>query len=998
MKTSAEIQQELGPQLEGDCLTGDLALVTYSTAACIYKIRPLAVVWPRSAEDVAKVVRYGGQNALPVIPRGAGSGLAGQVLGQGIILDFTRHMNRVEEIRPEANYIRVQPGAILGKVNEQLKAFGKRIPQDPASEAMCSIGGNVGNNSGGLRAFKIGSTKHHVRGLQVVLADGTSAWIRPAKAGSPELAAMAADAGTFGRLYRETDKLLKANEALIARHRPAMAKNTAGYDLFSIYHDGLVDLTRLIVGSEGSLAVVTDVELNLMDLPKCAATALLYFDSLDKACQAVPEILKFDPIAVEFMEKNFLNIVRKDQAVPPEYLPDGAEAVLLVEFLRPTAEENRTALQAMVRRVADERRLAFARREAYDADEQAMLWALRKAALPILHKLPPPKEIVPFIEDSVVPPERLAEYIKTLWAIFERHGVAAAMFGHAGDANLHVRPLLDLRSQKDIDTMRSIAGEVADVALAMGGTLSGEHGDGRVRSAYLRRQFGPVYEIMRQVKRLWDPAGLLAPENVITERTELDTEHLKYGPAYRVIATGSDYDREHWRLEIEKCHGCATCLAHCPNYKATGSLFAGPRAKVNLLKAAITGELDFAKLSLDPEFKAVADACYNCKSCRLECPSGVDTPGLMLIEKAYWARHRGLPLADRLFSRARLMGQLGSFFAPFSNAIAGMKVVQKLNRLMLGIAERPLPQFARDNLEKHGPRMTTRHGLQAVRATQKPQFTAPGATAASFAAVPEKPASTRKVALFAGCFELFNDPASGRALMDVLTALGCEVVLPEQRCCGLPAYTSGNREVALRDMRFNVEALAPLVDAGYAVVSGCPSCVLSLKEDLPEALAEDADHAAGARRVAAATFDAHDYILRLLEEKHGGTRPAVAHDISSPDFVKMKLAYHAPCHLRAMSQGLGPKKMLERAGGLKFALTNTTCCGMGGTFGMKEKNKATSLAIGDDFFRRLKAAGIEAVVTPCGMCKTQIESGSGLRVYHPMELLAEMLKPTAGRS
>ncbi|NIA22268.1 MAG: anaerobic glycerol-3-phosphate dehydrogenase subunit C [Anaerolineaceae bacterium] len=547
-----------------------------------------------------------------------------------------------------------------------------------------------------------------------------------------------------------------------------------------------------------------------------------------------------------------------------------------------------------------------------------------------------------------MPPERLVEYIHGLWEILDRHGVEAAMYGHAGDANLHVRPLLNLRSQQDIDKMVAMASEAADLVLSVGGTLSGEHGDGRVRSAYLRRQFGPLYEVMRQVKAIWDPDGILAPENVITDRTELDTEHLKYGPGYRVVPTGSQYDTEKMRLEIEKCHGCATCLAHCPTYKATGELFAGPRAKVNVLKALITGQFDFGELGLDPEFKALADFCYNCKTCRIECPSGIDTAALMLVEKAHWIRHKGPTPAERMFSKARLAGQMGSLMAPLSNRIAGWSIVKKINRRLAGIAERPLPKFARPSLENYP--------------------------------LPSSADAEHKVALFAGCFELFNDPASGRALIDVLAALGCEVILPEQRCCGLPAYTSGMFDAAGKDMQFNLARLGPLVEAGYDIISGCPSCVLSLKEDYPEALGQ-----AEAGTMAAAVYDSNAYVAKLLAE--GDDLPQAAGPVAN-----RRLAYHSPCHLRALGEGSTPKEMLERAGGIEFALVNSTCCGMGGTFGMKDRNLETSMKIAEDFFRRLKSARIEAVVTPCGMCKTQIEGGTGLRVYHPMELLAEILR------
>jgi Fe-S oxidoreductase len=726
----------------------------------------------------------------------------------------------------------------------------------------------------------------------------------------------------------------------------------------------------------------------------------LYFDTLEKAGAAVEHILKFDPIAVEFMEKNFLDIVRREKAVSAEYLPQQAEAVLLVEFALDSPEKNRAALRSMAARVADELKLSFTWREAYDTRQQELLWKLRKAVQPILYKLPPPKQITGFIEDGVIPPARLAEYIRGLWAIFKKHGVEAATFGHAGDANLHVRPLLDLRTQQDIDKMVAMADEANDLVLRMGGTLSGEHGDGRVRSPYLRRQFGPVYDLMRQVKRIWDPQGLLAPENVITDRTQMSTDDLRLGAGYRLVETGSDYDRPAMRLEAEKCHGCGTCLAYCPVYLASGEPLAAPRAKCNLLQAVISGELDFHKLGLDPRFKAVADLCYNCKTCRVECPSNVNAAALMLVEKAHWARHKGLPLADRLFSRARLVAKLGSLTAPLSNALARWPLVQKLGRAAAGIAARPMPRFSRDTLEGYAPSATPkREGGVATRpgrvATDEPAPTAAHGDPCGVAMPPPR-SSAHKVALFAGCFYIFNDAAAGRALVDVLRALGCEVVLPEQRCCGLPAYTSGDRLAALKDAEFNLAVLGPLVDAGYDIVSGCPSCTLSLREDYPDLL-----NVEESRQVSSAVYDAHEYVARLLAEKPAqasspipvGRLLAAAEIIESADakHPPYRLAYHAPCHLRALGLGAAPKELLERAG-LKFHLVNTTCCGMGGTFGLKQKNLELSNKIAADFFKRLRDAHIDAVVTPCGMCKTQIEGQTGLRVYHPMELLANLLK------
>jgi FAD/FMN-containing dehydrogenase/Fe-S oxidoreductase len=951
--TPDAIERALHGRIAGDVFTDRFSLTAYATAACIYKIMPAAVVVPKDASDVVAAVQVAVELGLSVIPRGAGSGLCGQALGTGLVLDFTKYMNEILEIDTAAKIVRVQPGAVTGCVNEALAPHGLMLGPDPSSEAFCTIGGNLGNNASGSRGIRYGSMKEYVAWLDVVLADGSKVRLEPMAEADPRVSAIGAQDDLLGRIVAGTRRLVAENADLIRRYVPYTSKNSAGYNVFDVLRDGTYDLSRLVVGSEGTLAVIVEAALRVVPKPKERASVLLWFSDLESAGEAVSHVLALKPSACEIMERHFLDIVRADGTVPKEYLPKEADTVLLVEFLTDSRSANEASIAAVRRVVMDERKLAFGAIDAYDPKEQERLWLIRKRAVQILQRLPGPTRITPFIEDVTVPPKNLVPYMKGLREIFGRFGVEAAVYGHAGDSNLHARPLLDLRCPEDVARMKGIADAVAHLTVDLGGTISCEHGDGLTRSGYLELQFGELYGVMRRIKELWDPKGALNPGKIITELREMHTGDLRMGPDFHPQGTGSGLDRAPWATEIGRCHGCGTCRAYCPVYKVRGDEVATPRGRANLLRAAVAGDLTPDEVA-GRKMKAIADLCYNCKTCLVECPSHVNVPALILKHKELLAERGRLGLRERMLLHVRPMGRAGSFLAPLANALLGWQPLRGLVEHLGGIRrDAPVPKFEADRISE-GKRVNV-------------------------------PVTRCNVAYFAGCFELFNESDIARAALEVLAAMGCEVVIPTQRCCGIPKISAGNVKGALKDMRFNLGVLAPLVEAGYTVTSGCPSCVLTLTDDYPE-LAEGDSRA---RQVAEHTKDLHSLLLDLNEESEGRDK-----DLFKP-WNGRRFAYHAPCHLRAAGKGDVPRRLLEQMLGLKFAVTNATCCGMGGTYGLKSKNAETSARIAKEAFDRIKASGAEAVVTSCGMCRTQLAAGTGLPVYHPMQLLAEALKDSS---
>jgi len=950
--TSDDVARALSGRIEGNLLTDRFSRAAYATAACIYRIPPLAVVVPKTADDVAATVRAAGDLGVSVTPRGAGSGVAGQAIGPGIVLDFTKYMNRILEVRAEDRFVRVQPGVVTGHVNEAFAEHGLMLGPDPSSEPFCTIGGNLGTNASGARGIRYGSMRDYVVWLDAVLADGSRVRLEPVDTQGDAWRAIADRDDFFGRAAAGTRRLIEENADLIASHRPYTSKHSAGYNLFNVLDEGRIDLTRLVVGSEGTLAVVVEAGLRVVPQRTERASLLLWFDDLEKGGEAVHTILEEGPSACEIMERTFLDIVRADGSVPAEYLPPEADTVVLVEQLSDSRQTNEAFIRRVRERVIDDLGLAFGGIEAHDPAEQERLWQVRKRAVQILQRLPGPKRITPFIEDVSVPPDRLVEYIHELREIFAQHGVEAAVYGHAGDSNLHARPILDVRRSEDVQRMTAIAEDVTDLVVRLGGTVSCEHGDGLARSGYLERQFGPdLYALMREVKRLWDPAGVLNPGKVVTDERRVHVDDLRVGPDFGLVPTGEAFDRDPWAEELVRCHGCGMCREFCPVFKVTGDEQATPRGKANLLREVLSGRLDGANLDAEP-MRQVAGLCYNCKSCLTECPSRVNVPGLILKHKEHLAAHGGLSFVERQMTKVRPMGRAGSATAPVSNWMLGAGPVRWLMEKTGGIARTAaMPRFARDRLPE-------------------------GET------FPADGEPVRRVAYFAGCFELFNEPQIARASIGVLHALGCEVFIPEQRCCGIAKLSAGDAEAARRDRAFNLDVLTPLAEAGYVIVSGCPSCVLTLTEEWLEL--DDADPRAA--RVAEATRDVHDVLEDLADERDD----RLPLKTTSP-WASKKLAYHAPCHLRAAGRGDQPKRLIERLLGIAFVLSNEECCGMGGTYGLKAKYAETSEAIAQPVMERIRDSGAEAVVTSCGMCRTQLAHNTGLPVLHPMEVLADAL-------
>jgi len=1029
--TVTAIERDLRSLLRGDVEFDAFTRHLYATDGGIYQIEPLGVVCPRDTEDVSRLVAYCSERGVALVPRGSGSGLAGAAVGAGLMVDFTRYMNQILEVAPDGSWARVQPGVVMGVLNAHVKRFGTFFAPNPSSENYCSLGGMIANNSSGGRSVAYGGTKDHVLALDVVLHGGEVFRATALGRRSAELATLLAGEGVGGRAFARVLPLLEENRGVIADSMPRVLKNCSGYRVETVLDDGsargaswrtglggatqrhatpddpTVNLQKLFVGSEGTLGLVTEATLNLVPLPGRRAIGMAYFPSVFAAGEAVFPILDLKPTSIEIMDSNFLRFVRANNSKIDAMLPTVVDTALLVEFEAPDEAELDSRLTSLEQMLAGGSALQVKR--AMGAAEQKQLWAVRQAAVPLLQKLPGPKKIVEFIEDITVHPDVLATYMSTLAGILAKYGVDSIMYGHAGDGNIHTRPILSTKDPADLRTMKTIMDEAMQVVVELKATPSGEHGDGLIRSPYVRMVYGEeVYGIFKEIKNAFDPTGILNPgKKIVNEATTggLAT-NLRYGPYYYTHEQStllhfpdSEYDRE-----IEKCHGCAQCKSMvvttmCPTYKATRREHASPRAKANLLRNIISGKLDPDASYVADAAKEITDYCIECGMCALECPSNVNIPKLMLEAKSKFRAGRPGTPVDAILGRAELLSRIGRLTSPLANPLMNQGLVRRAGEKMAGIdRRRTLPSYAsKSYAQMLAARAKGVVTPQVPQAAVTPRADAPTSTASnptSNSASPggngsnatgirsDAPPATGRggaVAFFYDLYANYNDPALAQTMDNLLRAHGVTVHYPDQKGCAVPEMLYGYYDRAALTAAFNVAAATPYIKAGDFLVSGEPTASFAFKVHYPDYVPT-----AECALVANATRDLGEFLIG-----HRADHPDLAPAPTAG--LKLKVAYHQPCHLKTQEIGMPFFDLLKEIPDLELVNLDAGCCGMAGTFGMKAGTYDLSMATGRPLFERVAAVAPDLIASECSTCRMQLEQATGCPTTHPAQLLAGAL-------
>jgi FAD/FMN-containing dehydrogenase/Fe-S oxidoreductase len=965
----ARIQEDLRGLLAGQVRCDDVFLQLYSSDASIYQIRPLGVVMPRNTADVSAAVRYAKENNLPIHARGAGTGLAGESLGPGLVIDFSRHLRRV--IQCDGESVRVQPGVVHERLNAHLARFGRHFGPDPAMSGVTTMGSVLALDASGSHWLRYGSARRHVQSLQVVLDDG-----QVMEVGQESLALLQpADTGGTGAIDRRHDlvgrlaELLSREAATIQRHQPKSLVNRCGYHLDGVLTSTHLDLARMIVGSEGTLALITEATLATQPLPRHRGLAVLLFDRLDSALRAVQEIVPMGPSACDLMDRRHLSLAREADSRYDPLIPPATEALLLVEYDGDDPAEVRSRVQLVSDRIRRRRRLAFDSRQVFEAAELELYWLLARKVVSTLHRVKGNTRPLPLVEDMAVPPAALPSFMVEMQNILKRHQVTASLFGHVGHGQLHLRPFVDLADTAEVHKMQELAGELYQAVFAVGGTISGEHAAGLSRTQFLAQQYGELYDVFREVKRIFDPQNVFNPGKVIGDDPQLMLKNLRPSGEPPQVEPSDNGEAERRRSVVElqlawspsemaemarSCNGCGNCRVQsadarmCPVFRFAPAEEASPRAKANLMRGILSGEIEASTLASD-EFKAVADLCVNCHQCRLECPSNVDIPKLMLEAKAEYVASNGLRFGDWLLTHLDLVGSVGNLVSPLVNWAIANRWMRWLIEKLFGIAQgRKLPRFApRSFIRRAGRRRLT-------RPTRR---------------------SGRKVLFFVDVYANYHDTQLAEALVAVMEHNGVAVyVHPGQWSSGMSMLTLGAVDRVRTVAEHNIALLAEAVRQGYHIVTIEPAAALCLTREYLSLVNDD-----DAQLVAQNTSEACTYLWKLH------TAGALQLDFKP---INATLGYHLPCHLRALEVGTPGMNLLKLIPGLSLQRMERGCSGMAGTFGLKQANYRASLRAGWELISSIRDGNVQAGTTECSSCKMQMEQGSSKPTIHPLKLLA----------
>ena len=966
-----------------------LTRALYATDASIYQIRPLGVVFPRSLDDVDAVMTIAREEGVPVLPRGAGTSQCGQAIGRALVVDTSRHLDRILAVDRHARTAQVEPGVVLDRLNRRLAPTGLFFPVDVATASRATLGGMAGNNSGGARSIRYGIMADNVTRIEAALPDGSIVDFGPPR--TPRIS---------GNAHRLAGRIraIAAREADELRARvPGVLRHVAGYNLHRLLKPD-ASMAEVLVGSEGTLAFFRRLTLKLSHRPRHRVLGVCGFPSLLEALDAVQHIVELDPHAVELVDDTLTRLARDNAAfrsTVEALIPPRAHSVLLVEFAGDEADplpHKLGRLEEVVHATGPGREVA----RAVDPAEQAAIWAVRRAGLNIVMSMKGDRKPVSIVEDCAIPLPALAEFGAAVEDVFARHGTGSTWYAHASVGCLHVRPSLNMKDTSDIEAFRSIAEEVMRLAVRLGGSHSGEHGDGILRSEFIEPMLGSrLARAFGEVKDAFDPAGMMNPGKIVGAPRMDDRELFRYGPGYRTpslpVATNWSADGGFARA-VEACNNNGACRkmnpdVMCPSYRVTREEADTTRGRANVLRQALTGQLGPEGLEGD-EVADVLELCVGCKACQRECPAGVDMARMKAEVLHLRHRRRGIPLRERIIASLPRLAPVGSRFSRVLNLRNRSRAMRWLGERALGIAAaNALPEwygrpFQDGELASVGP-------VGADAGSRKSPMAVDKLSQDYVKSDPHNPHTTSEaslVVLFVDTFSRYFDPDVARAAQSVLLGLGLQPIAstPSRArgrplCCGRTYISAGMLDHARAELQRTVAALAPLARRGLPIVGLEPSCLLTLRDEALHLLPADENY--HARVVAEQAFLVDEFLAERTSAASASEPQSTVH-------------VHGHCHQKAAGTASATVEALAAYAGVRGTLIESSCCGMAGSFGYTAKHLSTSRAMGElGLFPALRAAAPEDAVIANGFsCRAQIRAGTGRRARHLVEVLAERLK------
>ncbi len=947
-----QLFQKLKANIEGDVLLDDYSLGMYATDASIYQIKPIAIVLPKHSKDVKQAISLAYENNITILPRGAGTSLAGQTVGESMVLDFSKYMNQILEVNVKEKWVRVRPGMARDDLNHVLKEHGLHFAPDPATSSRANVGGMVGNNSSGTKSILFGKTVDHILEASILLADGVEMQLKNYP--KEHYLDIAQQSNREGEIYEKVRTIVETHSEEIKARFPKVMRRVGGYNLDEFVHTDQWNLSKLICGSEGTLATTLELKLNLVDLPKYKSICVVHFEDLLEAISAVETMFPFKPSAVEILDKTVIDLSRENLTTKHHchFVEGNPEAVLIVEFYGDTYADVMDRPNKMIAKLKSDG-FGYAYPVFPEGQTYEDVWIVRKKGLGLMLGIKGNRKPLAFIEDAGIPSEHLPAYIDEVIKVCEKYSTKAAVYAHASVGVIHVRPILDLRLEEDIERLKHIAEDTFELVVKYKGSWSGEHGDGLVRSAYNKRFFGDtLYNAFIDIKKCFDPKNLMNPGKIIEAQT---IEHnLRYGTSYKdnVVNTEYKYDAEEgFEASVHMCTGVGECRkvlggTMCPSFKATRDEEHSTRGRANALRLAMSNQFKDG-LSSERLHEAM-DLCLSCKACKSECPSNVDMAKMKSDTLQMYYDEHGISLRDKLIrDSAKSASKIAGWKAGMVNAIQKSSLFRgTLEKVAKFDKRRTLPEFAKQPFYRWFEKNAAK--------TNK---------------------GDKKVVLFADTYLNYHEPKVGISALQLLNACGYEVILANVGCCQRPKISHGFLRDAKKEGAKTLEGLKPFLDQGLKVVVCEPSCASALNDDFPDLIKD--------KSLAEQLRSGVMMIDVFLADEHENGRLDVTFAPRTEG-----ITIHGHCHQKAL-YGTSTMKVLLKNFSHEVNEIPSGCCGMADSFGYEKEHYELSKKIGDDIlFPAIDKLSKNEDLVACGFsCRHQIEHFTNAKPKHFVEAI-----------
>lgn len=945
---------EIAEAIQGEVRSDIITRKAYSVDASIYEIEPIGIVLPKCSEDILRTIKLAAAHNVPVIARGAATGITGGCLGKGLIIDTSKYLHQILEINYEQEYAICQPGVVQDQLNAALSAQGYRLGPDTSTGNRATLGGMLANNSAGARSLKYGKMVDHVLEVELTLSSGEM--IRLQALDQSTLADKLSLKNSEGRIYREVMAIKDQYAPFIEKHFPKIPRRVSGYNLDELLKDQPLNLSKLVAGSEGTLGIATQIKMRISARPKAVSLCIIHFTDLLESMHAIEAISETQPMALEMIDQFILDSAKKSPSLRHKlsWLQQHPACLFIAEYEGASPEEALSKARHL-QQLCSRTRIGYACTVLNDPQEIAHVWEVRKAGLGLLLSKRTYSRAIAFIEDLTLPPQKLPDFMQKFLAYLHQQGKQAGIYGHVGSGCMHIRPYMNLRKEHDIHLMQQMMLDVSDMIKEVGGALSGEHGDGLIRSWLNKKMFGEdIYQAFTRLKNAFDPSNLMNPNKIVEGPSPV--ENLRPSKGHPVsIPTFLDFSPEGgFDLSADLCNGNGSCRKKegimCPSFQATNDELHTTRARAQALRSIVNGKLPLASIA-SAEVLEVLDLCLECKGCKTECPSQVDMAKMKSEILFQHQEIHGYSWRNYLFAHVPNFNKIGSFFPFLYNKISQSSLSQYL-RDKVGISiQRPLPALASSTFSK------------------------------IFKSYKQQGPLDKTAVLFIDTFTEFHDPHIGLSALKVLNKMGYKVVHIPWSCCGRPLISKGFLKEARKKANALIHRLSPYAEQNIPIIGLEPSCIMTIRDDFLSLVELNKDLRLKIQKIAAASTTFDEFIAEHL-------------DLLSPHFLPAcvppkQILLHVHCHQKALVGCQAALKALQAIPGCHITEIKSGCCGMAGSFGYEKEHVNLSTAIANLKLIPAIQNNPDSIVVANGIsCRSQISHLTEAVPLHIAECLA----------